>query len=75
MTTGIRDRVAAEIVNAGRSKRSVAADSGVPLTTLDRKLRSDGNFTVRELAMISGALGVPFVRLLPDELREARAAA
>lgn len=74
VTAGIRDRVAVEMVSAGVSKRALSIASGIPLTTLDRKLRS-GDFTARELAMLAEALRVPFARLIPQELRSEESAA
>ncbi|MFF3065946.1 helix-turn-helix domain-containing protein [Oerskovia sp. NPDC057915] len=53
--------VAANIETArrqsGLTKLSLAASSGIPRTSLDRKLNGRGDFTVREITALATALG------------------
>lgn len=77
LSEGVRDRITSEMIAADRSKRSLAIEAGIPLTTLDRKLRTGENITVNDIAKIARALHVPFTHLLPREVldqQEGRAA-
>lgn len=53
------------IEDAGRSKRSISDETGIPYPTLNRKLAGKNEFTFRELYLLSEALGVPPYRLTP----------
>ncbi|MDF2805435.1 MAG: hypothetical protein K0S43_381 [Cellulosimicrobium sp.] len=48
---------------SGISTNALALASGVPRTSLIRKLSGHGDLTVRETANIAAALGVPIARL------------
>jgi predicted transcriptional regulator len=61
--------IAAQITRVGMSKRQVSERSGIPYTTLNRKLWGHGDFTVHELALISGALKIAPSELLPEALK------
>ena len=58
-------------VTKGKSVRSLADETGIPLTTMRRKLKGIGEFTPSELFRIADALGITFMDLIPTELREA----
>ncbi len=68
-STAYAAAVAANIKTAiekkGISVLSVATDTGIPRTTLDRRFKSDGAapFTVREIKKIANLLGVSAVEL------------
>lgn len=44
------------IEEAGSSVHATALDTGIPYTTLDRKLRNGGKFTIEELGLLATAL-------------------
>lgn len=46
------------IADAGRSKRSVSDQTGIPYPTLNRKLAGKTEFTFRELLALAEALSV-----------------
>ncbi|WP_223690069.1 helix-turn-helix domain-containing protein [Leifsonia poae] len=50
----VRDAIA----DAGRSKRSVSDETGIPYPTLNRKLAAKSEFSFTELLMLADALGV-----------------
>ncbi|MDR1078351.1 MAG: helix-turn-helix domain-containing protein [Propionibacteriaceae bacterium] len=73
ITSGSARAVAAAIQSAGRTKRSVSDESGVPYSTLNRKLEGKADFTFRELYALAEALDVepsafiaPACRLSPQ---------
>ena len=63
-TRPIADAVRAAL--GDRAVKRLADDTGIPRSTLDRRLR-DGNFSVAELFKVAHALGVPASTLMPDE--------
>lgn len=62
MTTAVQQAIAAsiafELTRADRSKRWLSEQTGIPYSTLDRKMRARGDFTFTDLAKIAAALGV-----------------
>ena len=52
------DMVQAAISDAGRSKRSLSDETGIPYPTLNRKLAKKAEFKFSELLLIAEALGV-----------------
>lgn len=72
-------RVAANIETAisaaGRSVVSVSAATGIPRSTLDRRIRSQGGspFSVREVKAIADELGITAASLLVIEVATAAA--
>ena len=69
MATDIRTEVAAtvtfELSKADRTKRWLSDRTGIPYSTLDRKLKGHVDLTFTELWAISEALGVPPWTLTP----------
>lgn len=52
------------LVESGKSQLSLSDETGIPRTTLLRRLSGATPFTVAELQRIAEALGVPVVSLL-----------
>lgn len=65
------ERVAAAILRAGESRNSIATKTGIPYSTLQRRLIDGHSFTIGELARIADVLGISPVALMPDEFRTA----
>ncbi|MDI6024501.1 helix-turn-helix transcriptional regulator [Leucobacter sp. UT-8R-CII-1-4] len=57
--------VQAAIEDAGRSKRSLSDETGIPYPTLNRKLKAQTEFSFTELFAIAEALGVPPWKFTP----------
>lgn len=78
-TATIAERTAQAVsqvmVNAGFSRLKLAEATGIPYTTLKRKLLGVTPFDVREVYLIARALSVPAADLLPDEFHAARISA
>jgi DNA-binding phage protein len=55
------------ILDAERSQSWVANKSGIPVTTLRRKLQGQGDFRLGEVASIAQALNLTPADLLPTE--------
>lgn len=64
ITRGTAQKVAAALDLAGKSQLSVSEASGIPRTTLLRRLSGVSPFTVDELQRIADLLGVPVVSLI-----------
>lgn len=47
---------------AGMSVLALSRESGIPYSTLDRKLKGHGDFTMRETFNLAAALKVPVAR-------------
>ncbi|MEV6432901.1 hypothetical protein [Nocardia sp. NPDC051463] len=62
--------VAQALRDAEISARQISSETGIPLTTLLRKLQGRGvhSFTVPELHLIAGVLDRPMSELIPAEL-------
>lgn len=61
----LADKVAASILRADRSRRSVAAAAGIPATTFKRKIDGHVEFTMGELIRIARVLDVSPSTLVP----------
>ena len=61
-------RVSAAIARSGRTPSEVATEAGIARTTLLRKMRGVGTFSVVEIALIAEALGVDWSDLLPASI-------
>ena len=76
-TTEAREYVAAEIRAAlardGRSAAQLAADAGIPRSSLSKKLRAQVSLTVEEALAISRALSIDPGALLPPTVASAAA--
>ncbi|MHB1063567.1 MAG: helix-turn-helix domain-containing protein [Georgenia sp.] len=61
----VADNVSGAIDTAGKSHLSLAQETGIPRTTLDRRLRSNGAsaFSVSELKDIANVLGIKVASL------------
>ncbi|MGI5223242.1 helix-turn-helix domain-containing protein [Nocardia sp. CA-290969] len=57
---------------ADLSLRKAAAQTGIPYTTLHRKIKGHGKtgFTINELLNIAEALDMSLSQLLPEEIRQ-----
>ena len=67
--------VSQAIVIAGKSKNWLAEDSGIPYSTLGRKLKGDTEFTITEILAVAESLGIHPSRLLTPEFGVRAAAA
>lgn len=76
-TTEAREYVAAEVRAAlardGRSAAQLATDSGIPRSSLSKKMRAQVSLTVEEALAIATALGIDPGVLLPSSTRSAAA--
>lgn len=66
--------MAAAIVDANLSKTSVADKTGIPYSTLSRKLKGRGDFSFEELFAIARATGVPASTFTPSAFAAERVA-
>lgn len=76
-TEDTREYVAAEVRAAlardGRSAAQLAADTGIPRSSLSKKMRAQVSLTVEEALAIATALGIDPGVLLPSSTRSAAA--
>lgn len=63
------------ILDKGISKNATAAKARISTSTFHRKLKSSGDFTLRELGQIAEALDLHLVDIIPVELLSPRDAA
>lgn len=73
MDSATYSHTVADAVNEIRKEQSVSVlalstASGIPNTTLDRKLRHLGEFTIREAHALAAALGVSLPQLLIERV-------
>ncbi len=66
-TREVAEAVAFELVRAERTKRWLSDNTGIPYSTLQRKLGGFVDFTFSELLLIAKALGVKPSRFIPSE--------
>lgn len=66
--TEIARNIAAQIALKEMTQAGLSKASLIPLTTLHRKLRGVGDFTIPEVEAIAEALGISFIDLLPKTL-------
>jgi hypothetical protein len=64
----IAERVRSAMEKAGVSEVVLADDTGIPRTTLRRRLTGMSDWLTGELTAISGRLDVALVELLADEV-------
>lgn len=74
LTDQVRLRIKAIAHDKKRSNKSIAEGAGIPVTTFDRKLNRNGDFTLTEISGIADALGVNPWDLLPTSLIAGKAA-
>lgn len=67
--------VSQAIITAGKSKSSVAEATGIPYSTLGRKLLGRTEFTITDLITIAEALEIHPSRLIPSDFLAGTAAA
>lgn len=67
ITATVAQRVVAAMEATGATVKGLAHDSGVPRSTLQRRLLGRSSFTVDELDAICDALGITLSELLPAE--------
>jgi len=60
----IAANVSAALSSAGIAQRDAATQTGIPLTTLSRRLTGNSPFTIVELDLIAGILGVTVSELI-----------
>lgn len=56
--------VTARLKEAGLPQRTVAAETGIPIVTLSRRLTGKSSFTVHELDLIADLLGTDVATLI-----------
>lgn len=67
LTTTVAESVDHLMEEAGVSLLSLSTTTGIPRTTLRRRIEDDGNITVRELELIARALGTKIGNLIPKD--------
>ena len=75
LTEWCAEAVDAAIDASGRTKLSIAEETGIPYSTLNRKLAAKADFMFRELLAIADALGVKPSQFTPPPFKEAEALA
>lgn len=75
ITQDLADKVAAEMTRKRVSQTALADKSGIPYSTLNRKLSGIGTFNLVEVWRIAQALEVPPVDLLPASFTTERTVA
>lgn len=58
-TNEVATQVAAAIGRSNKSRNAIALESGIPLTTLNRKVNGHTDFTAGELIRVAKTLNVP----------------
>ncbi|AOT24621.1 Hypothetical protein PFR_JS22-PH_7 [Propionibacterium freudenreichii] len=66
--------ISAAIERSDTSRAEVATLTGIPLTTLRRKLMGRSPVNIEDIFLIAGALGIPPVSITPDVLTSEAAA-
>lgn len=61
--SSLSEVVKQRLEDAGISQRQAASQTGIPLTTLSRRLTGNSSFSVTELAALAGLFGIPVSRL------------
>lgn len=75
LTQDLADKVAAEMTRKGVSQTRLAQKSGIPYSTLNRKIGGLGTFNLVEVYRIAQALEVDPVALIPASFTEKTAVA
>lgn len=68
ITTKTAKHVAALIAQSGHSVSSVATETLIPRTTLQRKLNGSAGFTMSDLHLIAKAIGKRTREMIPAEV-------
>lgn len=68
---GIAAVVSQRIAASGLSRREIANETGIPLTTLTRRLMGTSPFLVTELAALASVLQTTVKNLVADAERDA----
>lgn len=68
LTKQIADCVAAAIHRSGKSQSAVALATGIPKTTLGRKINGHTDFTMTELVSIAFFLDTTIAELTPSAI-------
>jgi lambda repressor-like predicted transcriptional regulator len=68
------DAVSKAITGTGRTKTWVSDQTGIPYSTLNRKLAGKADFTFSELLLIAETLGVSPAAFTPPQFARAEAA-
>ncbi|MGC0144424.1 helix-turn-helix domain-containing protein [Pseudactinotalea sp. Z1732] len=66
MAGEVARNVSQAIVTQGQTKQRIAEVTGIPYSTLSRKLLGRSEFTFTEIALVADALGVSPASLIPD---------
>lgn len=69
VTESTAEAVRSALADAQRSKQSLSDETGIPYSTLNRKLAAKTEFTFSELYAIASALGVSPAVLVPVQFR------
>ncbi len=73
--TTITTLINKEIDTLGIPLTSLAKNSGIPYSTLDRRTKGGGAWTATEIARVANALRIPAGNLLPEEFTQIAAVA
>lgn len=65
----VSQRVTESFIASGKSLNSLATDTGIPRTTLRRKLKGHAEFTVSELMRLEGHIPGRFVDWVQDLIK------
>ncbi|CEG99583.1 helix-turn-helix domain-containing protein [Propionibacterium freudenreichii] len=68
------DMISAAIERSGTSRLEIATLTGIPLTTLRRKLMGRSPINLEDIFLIADALGIPPVSITPNVLTSEAAA-
>ena len=72
ITPTLASRVAESInLREGMTRNKLSEKSGIPYSTLTRKLNGHADFTMRELGSIARALNLTLGELIPTEILDA----
>jgi len=72
ITSATNRNILLGIAEKSTTRNAVARESGIPLTTFNRKLDGHTDFTLRELGSIAAALDRQLADILPSELLSPR---
>lgn len=71
VTIEVTRQINTALMAVGMTRHRLATDTGIPSTTLQRKLKGDGEFTLNELLRVARALNVAPSALLPSDFKVA----
>lgn len=67
LTDVFADQIQRMVRVSEKTKIQIADESGIPYSTLNRKLKGRGDWTLTEVLLLSRALECPPCALLPEE--------